>query len=204
MIFSPSDNIGDKHTSYLSFEHRISGTISSYQTLEFLSMDLSDNNNGVNDYSYDLKVDISGNGIFDYFDNGLVSTVLGQANPELTPWFKEITTSMDYRFDQYHGEIEFEAINNPLLNPPDADFDNNNAVDGHDFLTLQRNLGTGTTHAQGDANGDGTVDADDLGIWETQYGTVSPLAAVSVVPEPATCTLALAALCLAMSRRRAF
>jgi hypothetical protein len=123
---------------------------------------------------------------------------------EVTPWQQVILPGQDLRNTSipgfpngwYYGELTITNVGE------DADFDNNNAVDGQDFLTLQRNLGTGTLHAQGDANGDGTVDADDLGIWETQYGTVSPLAAVSVVPEPTTCTLALAARCLAMSRRR--
>jgi hypothetical protein len=53
----------------------------------------------------------------------------------------------------------------------DADFDDDNDVDGFDFLTWQRGLAAGTSHAEGDANGDGTVDSDDLAIWEDQYGT---------------------------------
>jgi hypothetical protein len=54
---------------------------------------------------------------------------------------------------------------------PDADFNDDDIVDGHDFLTWQ--LGLGTTSAQpanGDANGDGTVNASDLGIWRAQFG----------------------------------
>jgi len=80
-------------------------------------------------------------------------------------------------------------------------------VDGLDFLTLQR--GTGfvgplATHANGDANGDDQINDADLDVWEAQYGSAPPLSAIGAVPEPTTCTLALAALCLAMSRRRAF
>jgi len=68
----------------------------------------------------------------------------------------------------------------------DADFDNDNDVDGADFLIWQQNLGTGTMQSQGDADGDGDVDGDDLGIWEGQYGVV-PLSAVSAaVPEPSS------------------
>jgi GH25 family lysozyme M1 (1,4-beta-N-acetylmuramidase) len=89
---------------------------------------------------------------------------------------------------------------------PSADFDGNNVVDGFDFLTLQQNLGTVgpmATHANGDANGDDLINDADLAVWESQYGGAPPLtAAVASVPEPTTCTLALAALCLAMSRRR--
>jgi hypothetical protein len=53
---------------------------------------------------------------------------------------------------------------NTLFDQPSADFDGNGVVDGADFLTWQRNTGTllGATHAQGDANGDGSIDVDDL------------------------------------------
>jgi hypothetical protein len=62
-------------------------------------------------------------------------------------------------------------------------------VDGADFLELQRGFGT-------------IYDATDLADWEENYGMVATLSASSAaVPEPTTCTLALAALCLAMSRR---
>jgi fibronectin-binding autotransporter adhesin len=47
----------------------------------------------------------------------------------------------------------------------DADFDDNNSINGDDFLIWQRGLGTGTTNATGDADGDGDVDADDLAAW---------------------------------------
>ena len=55
----------------------------------------------------------------------------------------------------------------------DADFDDDNDVDGRDFLTWQRGLAAGTTHAQGDANDDGTVDAADLAIWLQQYNSLT-------------------------------
>jgi hypothetical protein len=55
--------------------------------------------------------------------------------------------------------------------PNDADFDNNNIVDGVDFLIWQRGLANGNTHADGDANRDDVVDEIDLAIWESQYGT---------------------------------
>jgi len=69
-----------------------------------------------------------------------------------------------------------------------GDFDGDGDVDGADFLELQRGLGT-------------IYDADDLADWEAGYG-FGTLAATSNVPEPTTFALALAALCLAMSRRR--
>lgn len=52
----------------------------------------------------------------------------------------------------------------------DADFDDDNDVDGVDFTIWQRGYQVGSTHADGDANGDGIVDGADLAIWESQYG----------------------------------
>ncbi|MBL9162361.1 MAG: hypothetical protein JNL18_06510 [Planctomycetaceae bacterium] len=53
-----------------------------------------------------------------------------------------------------------------------ADFDADGDADGADFLAWQRNNGltTGATKAQGDANGDGAVNADDLAAWKSQFG----------------------------------
>ena len=86
---------------------------------------------------------------------------------------------------------------------PSADFDGDEIVDGTDFLAWQTGLGiaSGATKAQGDADNNGTVDESDLTIWETQYGAGTLLSA-SAVPEPSTCTLVLAALCLAVGRRQ--
>ena len=76
------------------------------------------------------------------------------------------------------GDVEVHSggdVGSPgLFETPifDADFDNDNDVDGIDFLTWQLGLGTGTTHAEGDANEDGVVDGADLAIWEDQYGTI--------------------------------
>ncbi|MCH8840147.1 MAG: PEP-CTERM sorting domain-containing protein [Planctomycetes bacterium] len=86
-----------------------------------------------------------------------------------------------------------------------GDFNEDGSTDGLDFLAWQRGFGTApAVLSQGDGNGDGNVDGIDLAIWEQSYGTVAPLSTTSAaVPEPSTCGLALAALCLAMSRRRA-
>ncbi len=73
-----------------------------------------------------------------------------------------------------------------------GDFDGNGEVNGFDFLEWQRGFGD-------------IFDSGDLADWKTNYGMVATLSASSAaVPEPTTCTLALAALCLAMSRRRSF
>ncbi len=63
------------------------------------------------------------------------------------------------------------------LGDSSADFDNDNDVDGSDFLAWQRGyetMGTATPE-QGDANGDTNVDADDLVIWQTQYAVAPAL-----------------------------
>ncbi|HEX6963688.1 MAG TPA: GEVED domain-containing protein, partial [Lacipirellula sp.] len=54
--------------------------------------------------------------------------------------------------------------------PGDSDQDED--VDGRDFLNWQRNLGksTGADRSEGDADADGDVDADDLGDWQSNFG----------------------------------
>ena len=75
--------------------------------------------------------------------------------------------------------------------PPDlpGDFDLNGVVNGLDFLLWQLDPSIGS-----------------LADWQTNYGQpFAPLSATSAaIPEPTTCTLALAVLCLVISRRRAF
>jgi uncharacterized protein YkwD len=65
-----------------------------------------------------------------------------------------------------------------------GDFDGDGDADGFDFLLWQRDPSVGL-----------------LSDWEANYG--APLSAISAtVPEPTTCTLALAALCVVVGRRR--
>lgn len=56
-----------------------------------------------------------------------------------------------------------------VFNTEDADFDDNNQVNGHDFLIWQQGLSVGTTNATGDANLDALVTARDLKIWKELY-----------------------------------
>lgn len=83
-----------------------------------------------------------------------------------------------------------------------ADFDTDFDVDGSDFLTWQR--GSGITQdadpSQGDANGDGAVDADDLAVWLQQYSEV-PGAQFVVVPEPQSALLLLIGIAVVLDLR---
>jgi hypothetical protein len=86
--------------------------------------------------------------------------------------------------------------------PPDsANFDDDDDIDGDDFLIWQRNAGGTGDFEDGDANHDGNIDGDDLAIWEDQYGTPPPLGGLAAVPEPLSASLLLCGL-LALCRHR--
>jgi hypothetical protein len=85
-----------------------------------------------------------------------------------------------------------------------ADFNGDQVVDGLDLLLLQRGLGIddgSAALADGDANGDGNVNAADASIWEAQFGSVAGSALAAAVPEPSAWTLACGA-GLLLGRRR--
>jgi hypothetical protein len=85
----------------------------------------------------------------------------------------------------------------------DADFDNDGDVDGADFLTWQRGVGTASGNSQGNANGDGAIDGADLTIWRGQFGGGGPATiAASAIPEPETATLLLLAVGVLTCKRR--
>ena len=120
------------------------------------------------------------------------STVLGGDN------FGKLAFSSNQAVHRYIDNLVVTAL--PFTAVDNADFDSDSDVDGHDFLTWQRNFGTGTTLAQGDANNSGTVNAADLAIWKNQYGPGS-LAAIAAVPEPSSLLLLLGCLGLGGLRR---
>lgn len=100
---------------------------------------------------------------------------------------------------------DIEGIDNVklyTLPPPSADFDDDNDVDGADFLIWQQNYGTGTQLHQGDTNDTGSVDGVDLSIWETQYGNPPPLvSSIVTLPEPSVGAMLLAMALLGCLRR---
>ncbi|MBA3481607.1 MAG: hypothetical protein H0T51_07315 [Pirellulales bacterium] len=83
-----------------------------------------------------------------------------------TPFGRALTGEVE----DYQLDVIATAVSEVAGMP--ADFDQDNDVDGHDFLTWQRNLGTttGAVQSQGSVNGDGDVDGDDLAVWKQQFG----------------------------------
>jgi hypothetical protein len=75
-----------------------------------------------------------------------------------------------------------------LAPPQNADFDSDGDIDGADLLVWQRGATAAGGKSQGDANGDGVVNAVDLGVWRTQLGS-SPTAQ-SALPEPSSLVIA--------------
>ncbi|MCA9237348.1 MAG: hypothetical protein KDA44_17865 [Planctomycetales bacterium] len=74
-----------------------------------------------------------------------------------------------------HSRIVQDILEN--LNQPTADFDGDGLIDGADFLKWQR----------GESPRGGS--ADDLALWQSQYGAGGPASASVAVPEPASATL---------------
>jgi hypothetical protein len=89
---------------------------------------------------------------------------------------------------------------------PNADFNGDNLVDGADLLVWQRGVGlTGqSTNANGDADRNGTINAADLTVLRTQFGTnPNALPVSSPAPEPSSALLLVVASALVARRARA-
>jgi hypothetical protein len=72
-----------------------------------------------------------------------------------------------------------------LRGPLEPDFDNDFDVDGSDFLTWQRNLGTTPADKLiGDANNDDVVNGGDLTIWRDRFATERTLTDPPYNPSP--------------------
>jgi hypothetical protein len=95
--------------------------------------------------------------------------------------------------------VRVEAIVAPVDN---ADFDNDDDVDGADFLIWQRNFGGAGGLPQGDADGNNQINAADLTIWKAQFGTTPSTVAASAIPEPASVFLLASAASLGVLFRR--
>ena len=111
-------------------------------------------------------------------------------SPVTGVYYTDGNTHVNTRFD----DVLLEAIDLR------ADFDEDNDVDGRDFLTWQRNNPTlfFAAKGDGDADGDFDVDGDDLGIWQQGFGTITSSPAMATasatkIPEPTGTMLALVA-----------
>jgi hypothetical protein len=73
-----------------------------------------------------------------------------------------------------------------------GDFNQDNVVDGADFLAWQRNAGvtSNATLAMGDGNRDKKVGSPDLDVWKFQFGESGAHHAVTAVPEASSLWLA--------------
>jgi hypothetical protein len=67
-----------------------------------------------------------------------------------------------------------------------ADFNEDGSVDGADLARWRSGFEVGTSHTQGDADGDLDVDGTDLLSWQRELGTNNGGSAAFGVPEPAT------------------
>ena len=87
-------------------------------------------------------------------------------------------------------EVTFEV--GPIVDLP-ADADGDADVDGGDFLSWQRTLGSRTQLAA-DANADGIVNGPDLPVWRQEFGSaVGATSSSKGVPEPSSAMLGAAA-----------
>lgn len=108
--FTPYPQVGDTYKSYLSFENRVGGSVSVANTIDFLSMDLTNNPNGVNDFAYSLQLDTNNSGSYDTIRTGTVSSILGQVKQELPSWNQTIASVQDHSTGFYYGELTLTAM----------------------------------------------------------------------------------------------
>ncbi len=104
------------------------------------------------------------------------------------------TYTLKVSSDDLASEFGLAWRTSTLFDSTTADFNDDGSVDGSDYLAWQVGYGTlvNATRADGDANGDGHVDADDLVIFRDTLSTVNPSLASSLfsVPEPSTLAIA--------------
>lgn len=97
----------------------------------------------------------------------------------------------------FYVYLPFEVVD------PTGDFDGDDEQDGTDFLTWQRNVGTGSYLFEGDADGNRTVDGDDLALWQSQYDITPPFWWLpSTVPEPSALALLILAVVATLASNR--
>jgi hypothetical protein len=106
--------------------------------------------------------------------------------------------------DVYQGTMD-QLLAEFLMVQPNGDFNNDNDVDGADFLTWQLNHGrTGATatFANGDADGSKAINLADMTVWQSGFGAPAAVGSVAAIPEPSAAALALLAILAAAPRLR--
>ncbi|MCG8448932.1 MAG: hypothetical protein MI725_05050 [Pirellulales bacterium] len=112
-----------------------------------------------------------------------------------------------WTFSSSFNTAAFPVNPQAAVAPLTADFNNDNQVDGADFLVWQRGFGImhGALPSQGDADDNGAVNALDLQAWAMQYGSGTPIgflgATTLTVPEPTTIVSVLCAIVSIFSTR---
>jgi len=117
-----------------------------------------------------------------------------------TMWLSNSQATPLYDYNQIMYRLDLATI--PPLTTRQGDVDEDGDVDGADFLLWQRQLGaTGTPFDGADSDGNGVVDAADLGHWRMNFGW--PVSANSGAvdsaqsPAPEPTSILLSALCVA-------
>jgi hypothetical protein len=100
------------------------------------------------------------------------------------------------------GGAVYQIDNFRLITPVSdllADFNDDTKVDADDLAVWKSSFGT---TASGDADGDNDSDGNDFLIWQREFGAGAATTAISAVPEPAALGLALAGSLLFIRRVR--
>jgi hypothetical protein len=134
---------------------------------------------------------------------------VGQTFPLLSGAITSLTGAFDAinlpNFDGHNTfQLTYGGASEQLSAIPGADFNNDGAVNGLDLAQWRAGFGqvAAATHAQGDADGDFDVDGADFLVWQRQIGTPAASTVARAVPEPRTFSMVVAALGLAVARRR--
>ena len=110
---------------------------------------------------------------------------------------------LTFHINYLSNAVQLQVVN-AVFNS--ADFDHDGDVDQTDYIIWR---GAFNLNQLGDANGDGKSDAADYTIWRDHLGAISGAGAgtldASVIPEPTTASLLMAAIAMLASvaiRRR--
>jgi hypothetical protein len=96
--------------------------------------------------------------------------------------------------DQDAGLVDLEIESIRVLVPAPSlagDYDDDQDVDGNDFLVWQQAVGSTVTPGTGaDGDNSGAIDGGDLTVWRNNYGMTAAAGAAAAIPEPAAVSLA--------------